>query len=56
LILYEIISSADLGGSSNYSKGKISFCFSLKTEVAKGFMTTVIDHELVDPKMKDYEK
>jgi len=32
------------------------FYFSLKTEVAKGFMTTVIDHELVDPKMKDYEK
>jgi hypothetical protein len=34
----------------------LSNCFSLKTEVAKGFMTTVIDHELVDPKMKDYEK
>jgi len=56
LILYEIISSEDLGGSSNYSKGKFQNCFSLKTEVAKGFMTTVIDHELVDPKMKDYEK
>jgi len=56
LILYEIISSADLGGRSNYSKEKNQNHFSLKTEVAKGFMTTVIDHELVDPKMKDYEK
>jgi len=30
--------------------------FALKTEVAKVFMTTVIDHELVDPNPKDYEK
>jgi hypothetical protein len=28
----------------------------LKTEVAKVFLTTVIDQELVDPKPKDYEK
>jgi len=30
--------------------------YTLKTEVAKVFMTTVIDHELVDPNLKDYEK
>jgi len=28
----------------------------LKTEVAKVFMTTAIAHELVDPNPKDYEK
>jgi len=28
----------------------------LKTEVAKVFLTTVIDQELVDPKLKDCEK
>jgi len=28
----------------------------LKTEVAKVFMTTEIAHELVDPNPKDYEK
>jgi hypothetical protein len=30
--------------------------YALKTEVAKVFLTTVIDQELVDPKLKDYEK
>jgi len=30
--------------------------YTLKTEVAKVFLTTVIDQELVDPKLKDYEK
>jgi len=30
--------------------------YALKTEVAKVFLTTVIDQELVDPKPKDYEK
>jgi len=58
---HEIVSSADLGGSSNYSKESRPpyedyACFALKTEVAKVFMTTVIDHELVDPNPKDYEK
>jgi len=54
---YEIISSADLGGSSNYSKEiNTSYCSTLKTEVAKVFMTTAIAHELVDPNPKDYEK
>jgi len=53
----EIISSADLGGSSNYSKGTHSFkCSTLKTEETKVFLTTVIAQELVDPKLKDYEK
>jgi len=57
LNLHQIISSADLGGSSNYSKEKLNFnCSTLKTEVAKVFMTTVIAHELVDPNPKDYEK
>jgi len=37
-------------------KKKIFFYFILKTEVAKVFLTTVIDQELVDPKLKDYEK
>jgi len=32
------------------------FYLALKTEVAKVFLTTVIDQELVDPKLKDYEK
>jgi len=54
--LFEIISSADLGGSSNYSKEQNFQSFALKTEVAKVFLTTVIDQELVDPKPKDYEK
>ena len=36
--------SADLGGSSKYSK------VSLKTEVGKGSMLTEIDHGLLDPK------
>ena len=53
---YQIISSADLGGSSNYSKEIILKCLILKTEVAKVFMTTEIAHELVDPNPKDYEK
>jgi len=57
---YQIISSADLGGSSNYSKEKTQLefflCSTLKTEVAKVFMTTEIAHELVDPNPKDYEK
>jgi len=30
--------------------------YTLKTEVAKVFLTTVIDQELVDPNLKDYEK
>ena len=42
----ETNNSADLGGSSKYSNEKKL----LKTEVEKGFMTTVIDHEWVDPK------
>ena len=42
----ETNNSADLGGSSKYSNEKKL----LKTEVEKGFMTTVIVHELVDPK------
>jgi len=37
-------------------KLKISICSTLKTEVAKVFMTTEIAHELVDPNPKDYEK
>jgi len=37
----ETNNSADLGGSSKYKKKKKL----LKTEVEKGFMTTVIDHE-----------
>jgi len=45
LNLYQIISSADLGGSSNYSKENNLFSSTLKTEVAKVFMTTVIAHE-----------
>jgi len=49
-------SSADLGGSSNYSKEFFFKYYTLKTEVAKVFLTTVIDQELVDPKLKDYEK
>ena len=53
---YQIISSADLGGSSNYSKETFLNCSTLKTEVAKVFMTTEIAHELVDPNPKDYEK
>jgi hypothetical protein len=58
---YQIISSEDLGGSSNYSKeihkyGMQIPCSTLKTEVAKVFMTTEIAHELVDPNPKDYEK
>jgi len=54
----ELVSSADLGGSSNYSKETtLKNCSStLKTEVAKVFMTTEIAHELVDPNPKDYEK
>jgi hypothetical protein len=31
-------------------------CSTLKTEVAKVFMTMEITHELVDPNPKDYEK
>jgi len=38
-------SSADLGGSSNIQVRN------LKTEVEKGFMRTVFDHELIDPKV-----
>jgi len=53
LNLHQIISSADLGGSSNYSKENILKCSILKTEVAKVFMTTEIAHELVDPNPKD---
>jgi len=58
LIIYKIFSSADLGGSSNYSKEILNNIThnTLKTEVAKVFLTTVIDQELVDPKLKDYEK
>jgi len=56
LNLRQIISSADLGGSSNYSKETFSFCSTLKTEVAKVFMTTAIAHELVDPNPKDCER
>jgi len=56
LNLHQIISSADLGGSSNYSKENNFFSTTLKTEVAKVFMTTAIVHELVDPNPKDYEK
>ena len=56
LNLHQIISSADLGGSSNYSKETIYSWLTLKTEVAKVFMTTAIAHELVDPNPKDYEK
>jgi len=57
LNLYQIISSADLGGSSNYSKeNNLNDSSILKTEVAKVFMTTEIAHELVDPNPKDYEK
>jgi len=52
----QIISSADLGGSSNYSKEKQFISSTLKTEVAKVFMTTEIAHELVDPNPKDYER
>jgi len=54
--LREITSSADLGGSSNYSKGIQTQCSTLKTEETKVFLTTVIAQELVDPKLKDYEK
>jgi len=55
--MYQIISSADLGGSSNYSKKThLKRSSTLKTEVAKVFMTTAIAHELVDPNPKDYEK
>jgi len=54
--LREITSSADLGGSSNYSKGIQIQCSTLKTEETKVFLTTVIAQELVDPKLKDYEK
>jgi len=53
LNLHQIISSADLGGSRNYSKEIIFNCSILKTEVAKVFMTTEIAHELVDPNPKD---
>jgi len=54
---HQIISSADLGGSSNYSKEtNNSKCSTLKTEVAKVFLTTEIAQELVDPNPKDYEK
>jgi len=35
---------------------KPSQSLTLKTEVAKVFMTTAIVHELVDPNPKDYEK
>jgi hypothetical protein len=45
----------DTSSTSNYSSCT-GACFALKTEVAKVFMTTVIDHELVDPNPKDYEK
>jgi len=34
----------------------IFYRLTLKTEVAKVFMTTEIAHELVDPNPKDYEK
>lgn len=34
----------------------ISRCSTLKTEETKVFLTTVIAQELVDPKLKDYEK
>jgi len=55
--MYQIISSADLGGSSNYSKEThLKRSSTLKTEVAKVFMTTAIAHELVDHNPKDYEK
>jgi len=37
-------------------RNKLFNGFALKTEVAKVFLTTVIDQELVDPKPKDYEK
>jgi len=37
-------------------RNKKLFNFTLKTEVAKVFLTTVIDQELVDPNPKDYEK
>jgi len=57
LNLHQIISSADLGGSSNYSKETfLKTNSTLKTEVAKVFMTTEVAHELVDPNPKDYEK
>jgi len=58
LYSHHIISSADLGGSSNYSKETLlnKAVLILKTEVAKVFMTTEIAHELVDPNPKDYEK
>jgi len=58
LYSHQIISSADLGGSSNYSKETLlnKAVLILKTEVAKVFMTTEIAHELVDPNPKDYEK
>jgi hypothetical protein len=39
--VYETDNSVDLGGSSKYSNEKKL----LKTEVEKGFMTTVFDHE-----------
>jgi hypothetical protein len=52
----QIISSADLCGSSNYSKENEIKSSTLKTEVAKVFMTTEIAHELVDPNPKDYER
>jgi len=56
LNLHQIVSSADLGGRSSYSKETTHRSSTLKTEVAKVFMTTEVAHELVDPNPKDYEK
>jgi len=53
----EIVSSADLGGSSNYSKGlRCVERSTLKAEEMKVSLTTAIAQGLDDPKLKDYEK